>query len=495
MDMQSAARHIGGALLIALTTGACASVDPQKSFESAADVVTRRTGLETAWLRDEDARAAIERRVEELLAEPLTAETAAQVALLANPTLQARLEELGIAQADLAQATRLPNPGFEIAYQEPDEGGGSKVEWTLVEDVLGAVLTPLRRRVAERELERVKLEAGQAMLDLVADTRIAFYDYQAAVQLVDRLTLIRDLAEAAAELARRQRQAGTASELDALQQEALHTDASVRLIEARAEAAATREAVERLLGLAPSATSWEPVRELPPLPQRDPATEDLERFAVEHRLDLAAGRYAVDAVGRALAYRRGTRWFPAGITLGVTREDELDDTRLTGPVLEVELPLFDTGAASVARLEAFHRRARAQLDALAVNARSEVREARERLLAAREATETYRDVLLPQRWRILDETQRRYNMMLEGVYELIQARQLHLEAEQRYVESWGDYWIARSDLDRAVGGTLPAAPKTHAAPEASAADPDAPPRQQPHVHPQDSQHEHHGDSP
>lgn len=493
--MQSAAGCIGSALLIALTTGACASVDPQKSFESATDVVTRRTGLETAWPRDEDARAAIEQGVEELLAEPLTAETAAQVALLANPTLQARLEELGIAQADLAQATRLPNPGFEIAYQEPDEGSGSKVEWTLVEDVLGAVLTPLRRRVAERELERVKLEAGRAMLDLVADTRIAFYDYQAAVQLVDRLTLIRDLAEAAAELARRQRQAGTASELDALQQEALHTDASVRLIEARAEAAATREAVERLLGLVPSATSWEPVRELPPLPQRDPATEDLEQFAVEHRLDLAAGRYAVDAVGRALAYRRGTRWFPAGITLGVTIEEELDDTRLTGPVLEVELPLFDTGAASVARLEAFHRRARSQLAALAVNARSEVREARERLLAARQATETYRDVLLPQRWRILDETQRRYNMMLEGVYELIQARQLHLEAEQRYVESWGDYWIARSDLDRAVGGTLPAAPEMHAAPEAPAATEEAPPPQQAHEHPQGSRHEHHGDSP
>lgn len=493
--MQSAARCIGSALLISLTTGACASVDPQKSFESAADVVTRRTGLETGWPRDEDARAAIEQRVEELLAEPLTAETAAQVALLANPTLQARLEELGIAQADLAQATRLPNPGFEIAYQEPDEGGGSKVEWTLVEDVLGAVLTPLRRRVAEQELERVKLEAGQAMLDLVADTRIGFYHYQAAVQLVDRLTLIRDLAEAAAELARRQRKAGTASELDALQQEALHTDASVRLIEARAEAAVTREAVERLLGLAPSATSWEPVRELPALPQRDPATEDLERFAVEHRLDLAAGRYAVDAVGRALAHRRGTRWFPAGIKLGVTREDELDDTRLTGPVLEVELPLFDTGAASVARLDAFHRRARAQLGALVVNARSEVREARERLLAARQATETYRDVLLPQRWRILDETQRRYNMMLEGVYELIQARQLHLETEQRYVESWGDYWIARTDLDRAVGGRLPAAPETHAAPEAPAAEADAPLRQQPHEHPQGSQHEHHGDSP
>lgn len=489
--MQSAARLIGSALLIALTTGACASVDPQKSFESAADVVTRRTGLETAWPRGEDARAAIEARVEELLAEPLTAETAAQLALLANPTLRARLEELGIAQADLAQATRLPNPGFEVVYQEPDEGGGSKVEWTLVEDVLGAALTPLRRRVAERELERVKLEAGGAMLDLVADTRSAFYDYQAAVQLVDRLTLIRDLAETAAELARRQRQAGTASELDALQQEALHTDASVRLIEARAEAAAAREAVERRLGLAPSIASWEPVRELPPLPRRDPATEDLERFAVEHRLDLAAGRYAVDAVGRALAHRRGTRWFPAGVTLGVTREDELDDTRLTGPVLEVELPLFDTGAASVARLEAFHRRARAQLDALAVNARSEVREARQQLLAARQATETYRDVLLPQRWRILDETQRRYNMMLEGVYELIQARQLHLEAEQRYVESWGDYWIARSDLDRAVGGALPAAPQTRAAPQASGETEPTPSRQSPHEHPPP---EDHGDS-
>lgn len=453
--MLSPQRLLDGALLIALTTGACATVDPQKSFESAADVVTRRTGLETAWPHDEDARREIDERVRGLLAEPLTADRAAQVALLGNPGLQARLEELGIAQADLAQATRLPNPGFEIAYQEPDEGSGTKVEWSLVEDVLGAVLAPVRRRVAAQELERVKLEAGQAMLNLVAETRVAFYEYQAAVQLADRLVLIRDLAQSAAELARRQREAGTASELDALQQEALHADASVRLVEARADARGAREAVERLLGLRDQDTSWEPERELPPLPERDPSLGDLERFAIEHRLDVQAGRYAVDAVGRALAYRKGTRWFPAGIRLGVTREEELDDTRLTGPVLEVELPLFDTGAASVARLEAFHRRAQRQLEALAIETRSAVREAQDRLRAAREVAAAYRDVLLPQRLRILDETQRRYNMMLEGVYELILARQLHLEAERHYGESWRDYWIARTELERSVGGALP----------------------------------------
>lgn len=440
---------------VAMITG-CATVDPRESFESTADVVGERTGLAPGWARDEKARQDIEERVEELLARPLTADRAAQIALLHSPQLQADLEELGIAQADLAQATRLPNPRFEISYEESDEGDDSRVEWSLIDDLLGAALTPLRKRIAEAELERVKLEAGQAMLDLVAETRVAFYEYQAAEQLVGRLELIRDLAQAAAELARRQRSAGTASELAAVQQEALYADTSIQLIAAQRDARSAREAVERLLGLSGPETAWEAVPELPSLPPAEPSFVHLERLAVERRLDLAAGRYAVDAVARALALRRGTRWFPAGIHVGVSHEEE-EDTRLTGPVLAIELPLFDTGAASIARLEAFHRRAQHQLDALAVAARSDVREARDRLIASRAVVEAYRDALLPQRLKILDETQRRYNMMLEGVYELILASQQHVAAERAYIESWRDYWVARTDLERAAGGALPVA--------------------------------------
>jgi cobalt-zinc-cadmium efflux system outer membrane protein len=190
------------------------------------------------------------------------------------------------------------------------------------------------------------------------------------------------------------------------------------------------------------------------LPVVEPSLEGLEPRALAERLDLGAARFGVDLVGRALALKRRTRFFPVGVEVGVNREEDLDGVRVTGPQLAIALPIFDTGAASIARLEAERRRAEHQLEQLTLEVRAEVRLARDRLLAERALTETYRDVLLPQRARILDQTLRHYNMMLLGVYDLLAARRQEVEAEKAYVAAWRDYWIARVQLERAIGGPL-----------------------------------------
>ena len=61
---------------------------------------------------ESEERAALE-RVREILAQPLTPRHAAQIALINNRALQARLEELGIAQANRAAAALPGNPEIE----------------------------------------------------------------------------------------------------------------------------------------------------------------------------------------------------------------------------------------------------------------------------------------------------------------------------------------------------------------------------------------------
>ena len=60
--------------------------------------------------KDADKNQAVQDTIAVLLAKTLTVGSAVQIALLNNPGLQATLEELGIAQADLAQAGLLTNP-------------------------------------------------------------------------------------------------------------------------------------------------------------------------------------------------------------------------------------------------------------------------------------------------------------------------------------------------------------------------------------------------
>ena len=73
-------------------------------------------------MRNEAAQKEIEQAVEELLQTNLTAQTAVSIALLNNRALQAKFEEIGITQADLAQASRLRNPIYAGFFRLPMHG-------------------------------------------------------------------------------------------------------------------------------------------------------------------------------------------------------------------------------------------------------------------------------------------------------------------------------------------------------------------------------------
>ena len=72
------------------------------------------------------------------------------------------------------------------------------------------------------------------------------------------------------------------------------------------------------------------------------------------------------------------------------RERDAEGTRVTGPELSVELPIFDQGQAPTARVLAQVRQARARQAELAINIRAEVRALRNRLVVTRRSAETPR---------------------------------------------------------------------------------------------------------
>jgi cobalt-zinc-cadmium efflux system outer membrane protein len=211
--------------------------------------------------------------------------------------------------------------------------------------------------------------------------------------------------------------------------------------------------LNRLLGLWGKQTDWKLADELPSLPEKELPLENLESLAVGQRLDLAAARNQAQAVRNALQLKSTTRFLP-GVIVGVDTERNTDGQRVTGPTLSLELPLFDQGQPAVARLAARYRQAQRSFEALAVNVRSEVREARDALVVARDAAEYFQKILLPQRQRILRETLLQYNAMQKSSYELLAAKEREQVAERGYIETLRDYWIARGELERAVGGRL-----------------------------------------
>ena len=97
-----------------------------------------------------------------------------------------------------------------------------------------------------------------------------------------------------------------------------------------------------------------------------------------------------------------------------------------------------------------------------------MRENRDALLAAREVAEFFAKVLLPQRQRALHETLLHYNAMQKSNFELLAAKEREQVTEREAIEALRDYWIARAELEQAVGGSLTreVPPRTPPAPPA-----------------------------
>ncbi len=434
----------------------CATA-PQSSMPAVQAALAQRGDLKANWPQSTEEKSAADQAVAALLAQDLTPDAAVQIALLNNRTLRATFESLGVSQADLMAASRLHNPTFAASIRWPDhKPRGPNVGLSLVADLLDDLLIPIRKRVAREQLSQAEQRVTHEVMALAAEVKTAALTVQGRQDFRARLAAVVEVNAAGADLAQRQYDAGNINRLELANQQVLAQEATLQLTRTDAELRADREHLNRLLGLTSAQTKWKLAGELPGLPPTEADLTQLEDFALAHRLDLAAAKSDVTLAESALGLKRRTRLLPASLALGVETEREVDGSRISGPSVELGLPIFDQGQADLARLSAEWRRATSLHEALASDIRSETRAARDVLQAARELSDYYSRTLLPQRRLLLRETLLHYNAMQKSNYELLAAKERLLLTERESVEALRDYWIARARLEQAVGGALPA---------------------------------------
>lgn len=464
--------RIGQLVAIAALVAGCASTSAKPAMDDVAREVKARSGHDVRWDHESEPDAEAERAVDRLLAQDLTVSAAVQVALLENATLRAKLEELAIAQADLVQAGLLKNPVFSIGRTAWESEHIDPNLFASVEmDFLDVLTMPLRKRVAATELEATKLEVGDEVLELASEVRGAFYTAQAAEQVAAMRRMVDDAAQASAELAKRQHEAGNMNDLALSNELALAAQTALERTRSEGEALVAREALNKKMGLWGPRTAWRMPSRLPELPAEEMGLERLEGAAIAQRLDVGAARRNVQAIGYALSLAKTTRW--TGVVNVAVEAGRLRHNKKFsfGPSVAIEIPLFDQRQAQIAKLEAYERQSRNELRALAVDVRADVRSSRARVLTARGVVEQYGKTVVPLREQIVKYSQQQYDAMLLGTYQLIQAKQAEFEAYGRYIEALRDYWIARSDLERAVGGRVGAPPRIPTSPIAPVASP------------------------
>lgn len=441
---------LGAPMALALLAG-CTTVAPDGGFAGVAGTARSHIGAEPRLARDDAAARELAQSVQSMLAAPLGMEDAVKVAVLANPGLQASYWKVGIAQADLAQAGRLPNPVLD--FKHVSHAGDIAIERKFTLNLVGLLTLPLASRLEARRFEQVKLEVAREIEQHARDTRIAWVEAVAARQALEYARQVDSAAEASAELAARMAKVGNMSQLDLAREQLFHAETGAALARAGKAAVAAREKLTRLLGLWGKDAQYSLPEHLPELPAVPADLEDVERLALTQRLDVQAAKLDAEATAANLGLTKTTR-FVNVLDTGFVNETTSNAPTARGYELTLELPLFDWGGARVARAEGVYMQAVNRVAQAAVTARSEARESYLDYRSAYEVAAHYRDKVIPLRKRISKEVLLRYNGMLLSTQDLLADSREQAHAVSAYIEALKEFWTAHAQLEASLGMRL-----------------------------------------
>jgi outer membrane protein TolC len=376
---------------------------------------------------------------------------AVKVAVLAHPGLQASYWKVGIAQADLAQAGRLANP--VLGFKHTAGGGDVIIERTFTVNLVKLLTMPLASTLEARRFEQVRLDVAREIEQHARATRIAWVEAVAAAQALEYARQVNAAAEASAELAGRMARTGNMNQLDLARQQVFHAEAGAALARAGKHAVSTREQLTRLLGLWGKDAQFSLPAHLPEPPAAPAQLEDVERIAIEQRLDVQAAKRDAQATAADLGLTRATR-FVNVLDLGYVTQTAHDVPTARGYELTLELPLFDWGGARVARSEGVYMQAVNRVAQAAVTARSEARESYLDYRTAYDVAIHYRDHIIPLRKRISQEVLLRYNGMLLSAQDLLADSREQAGAVSGYIDALKEFWTAHANLEAALGVRL-----------------------------------------
>lgn len=373
----------------------------------------------------------------------LTLDSAIARAIAANPDLLAARLRIDSARAERAIAAAFPNPTVSATPGNPsqygvqlpiDVGPARRFRITVAREGEGAA------RLDSRDIERQTLFA----------VRQAFFD----ILLADSL---RSLAAEQADGFRRllaadsaRLRAGSIAERDIVTTRLQLTHAEAMLARSEVQRHATRLTLEMLMGASPDTS----LHINGSLEYRAVAidADAMFRLALARRPDLAAASVRVAQSAAALSLARANL-LPMPVIGGVYQPAQpFASGSHYAPSVGVSLPLAYAfqgerrrASASLAAAGVAHERTRMQV-------RSEVSQALDSYLVARELADRYACGLLADATGALDAARYAYERGATSLLDVLEATRAYGDTRSDYFTAVHDYWVSLFALERATAG-------------------------------------------
>jgi cobalt-zinc-cadmium efflux system outer membrane protein len=499
--MASSLRRTAGLLLLLL--GGCA-VKPEGDYRQAAGIISERTG--SAEVYDPQADALVRERVDGLLANDLTVDEAVTVALLNNRAFQATFRNIGVSRAEVVQSGLFANPSVSLLAKLPEGGGRADVEFSLVQDLVDLWQIPIRKKIAQAELEATILDVAGQAINLAAEVRAAAYQVimlrQAEATVRENLQLVKQ-SEA---LALRRFEAGEASRIDVNLARSNTMDIQLEMLQLERELRLAEASLDRVLNLSHPSRSCV-LRDSLPEPSQLNDEQAILNVALAQRLDARSAEYRVRAADARIRHEWSkvfpsfavgynleqleSRALPGRKILADTARESVAAGRLTAPTIQSRgqrsleksqeidviqgpefsaiLPLWDQNQAQIAKARYQAEQRRKEYEGLLDEIASQVNRAGVGLRSANEIVQFYRLQALPLATQNLDSARQLYQAGEQGIIVVIEAQESLITRRRAYVRALGEYAAALTELERAVGGRLPAGAITSTASQPSEA--------------------------
>ncbi len=381
-----------------------------------------------------------------LLQGPLSLTDAERISVESNPMVKAKLANVGIAEADYAQAGRMENPGLTYERFSRDDNAAS-----LLFDVGGLLLMPLKRQLEARRLKVARYNAAIDVLDHIASTRKAWINAVTEKQQTVLMERAVESVETSNNLTRQMAALGHSGVVEAAESELVVGGMKATLIKQRLSESAARETLIRQLGLwGEQARLLKLPDQLPDIPTNPLDIPAVEQRAIEGRLDVQLAKVNIEGMAKNLKLTQ-LNPFLSAIEVGPVREEAEGETG-RGYEIELRLPIFDAGGVKTQKARFVFEQAQAQAEATAVAAASAAREALKTYRSSWDIAQHMQSQMLPLRQRISSEQLLKYNGMLISVFDLLSDLLSATNMEADYVNSIRAFWLADTNLQSVLTG-------------------------------------------
>ncbi|HSW45825.1 MAG TPA: TolC family protein [Phycisphaerae bacterium] len=485
--------HILSAFLLMVVCG-CASIKPDAKVNEAIDLVEQRTGERPEWTvswDDEpplwDGKAV------------LVLDQALGLALRNNRELRADIEMIGQANADLVQAGLLQNPSFNFMLMFPSGGGramlrSSALPMMPLQDLW---LIPAREEVAKARLQQAVLRVADRAIEITEAVKKVYARLRYTQRAIELIGDNMQVVDQSTQIIRIRLASGQATQVEVNLSQIRHLRLRSELLAMEAGHRGAQRELLMLMGVAGATDQWvvQPLRELKDSlsPPADEAA--LLAMATEQRLDLKAAEWDTAAAERriALAAREGWPDLAIGLTFERAPAPPAQNQRFVGklgnaaaqgtanaitgmppggpmvapfspkmrevkyglgPMIEMEVPIFDQNQAQVARAFHEYRQRVAEYEARLQEITRMVRETQVMFHQAYDQIEFYRREILPAVERNLAVARQAYVAGQEDLTVYLQVQEDLLMTRLRILEFCRDWLIRLAELERQVGGRL-----------------------------------------